>query len=162
MQNDTVLAIGKTLNYAPDSVKVETKFELNNAEIFSKSKICTNSLIDSLQITAVSDTMSLKYSLKTQDGYFDGEKREIPVYPVGIQEAKGSFYVLDKDTTLKLTFDKAFNEVTLYAKSRCYGCLQDEISRLIWQRGMGRGRWVRCGTRQTTGPSPAPPCQTAP
>lgn len=134
VQNDTVLAIGKTLNYAPDSVKVETKFELNNAEIFSKSRICTNSLIDSLQITAVSDTMSLKYSLKTQDGYFDGEKREIPVYPVGIQEAKGSFYVLDKDTTLKLTFDKAFNEVTLYAKADVMDVLQDEISRLISYR----------------------------
>jgi TonB-dependent SusC/RagA subfamily outer membrane receptor len=131
VQSDTANAIGKVLNYTPDSVEVETKFEVGNKEILNTSKFCTNSLIETLSFFAVSDSIKLKYYLETKDGYFDGEKRDIPVFPKGLEATKGDFYVLDKDTSIQMQFDSTLGTVSLYARADILDVIEDEISHLI-------------------------------
>lgn len=130
VQNDTAFAIGKVLNYSPDSTVVTTKFVVDEKTKFSKTHVCVNSVVDTLKITA-SDSLSIKYFLEKPDGYFDGEQRKISVFPIGLEEAKGTFYVLDRDTTIKPSFDPALGEATVYAKADIIEVMEDEINNLI-------------------------------
>ncbi|MBE0655458.1 MAG: carboxypeptidase-like regulatory domain-containing protein, partial [Bacteroidales bacterium] len=131
VQSDTSYAIGKVLNYTPDSVEVETKFEINGKEMLNTSRYCNNSLIDTLSFFASTDSLELKYYLQTKDGYFDGEQRSIPVYPKGLDAIKGNFYVLDKDTSFQMQFDSTLGTVSLYARADILNVIKDEISHLI-------------------------------
>ena len=131
VQSDTTYAIGKVLNYTPDSFMVETKFEANGKELLINSRFCDNSLIDTLHFFALTDSMELKYFLETKDGYYDGEQRNIPVFPKGLEATKGSFYVLDKDTTIQLQFDSLSGLVSLYARADILDVIDDEINHLI-------------------------------
>jgi TonB-dependent SusC/RagA subfamily outer membrane receptor len=131
VQSDTSNAIGKVLNYTPDSVVVETKFEVDGKEMLNTLRFCTNSLIDTLSFFASSDSVELKYYLETEDGYFDGEQRNIPVFPKGLEATKGDFYVLDKDTSIHLQFDSTLGTVSLYARADILNVIEDEISHLI-------------------------------
>lgn len=131
VQSDTSYAIGKVLNYTPDSVMVETKFEVDGKELLNTSRFCDNSLIDTLPFLASNDSVELKYFLETNDNYFDGEQRNIPVFPKGIEATKGNFYVFDKDTTIQLQFDSILGTVSLYARADILDVVEDEISHLI-------------------------------
>ncbi len=131
VQSDTSYAIGKVLNYTPDSVMVETKFEVDGKEMLNTSRFCENSLIDTLPFFASTDSVELKYFLETNDNYFDGEQRNIPVFPKGLEATKGNFYVLNKDTTIQLQFDSTLGTVSLYARADILDVIEDEISHLI-------------------------------
>ena len=130
VQSDTAFAIGKALNYSPDSVLVTTNFELDDKSVFNKARYVSNSALDTLPVIAGNDSLSLKYFLEKEDGYFDGEIRTIPVYPIGLEKNKGSFYVLDKDTTVYLSFDTTLGDATIYARADELDVIKDEIIHL--------------------------------
>lgn len=131
VQTDTTYVIGKVRNYSPDSVDVTTNFEINNKSVFSRKQICTNSILDTLVVIAPNDSISLKYFIKKSDGYFDGEQKKIPVYPIGLEETKGNFVVMQKDTTFEMSFDAALGKVNLYASQGFIDVVDDEINHLI-------------------------------
>ena len=131
VQSDTSFAIGKALNYTPDSVEVETNFEISGKEMLKNSRFCNNSLIDTLSIFAANDSLAVKYYLETKDGYFDGEQRDIPVFSKGLEATKGDFYVFDKDTSVQMQFDSTLGTVSLYARADILDVIEDEISHLI-------------------------------
>jgi hypothetical protein len=100
---DTVNALGKVINYTADSIPVTTLFEVNGKPNPVRKAVCTGLLLDSLLVTTENaDTLKVKYTLTKEDGYFDGEVRDIPVKPFGIEEAIGVFMVLGKDATYSL------------------------------------------------------------
>lgn len=131
VESDTTIALGKSLNYSPDSLLITTKFEINNQSQFSKTKYISNSIVDSLQIVAISDSLSIKYLLNKEDGYFDGEERNLAVYPLGLEETKGNFYVLDHDTTMRLSFDPTLGKVQLNAHADIIDVIENELSNTI-------------------------------
>jgi uncharacterized protein YfaS (alpha-2-macroglobulin family) len=73
------------------------------------------------------DSLKLTYTVKKQDGYFDGEERSIPVFKKGVLETKGFFAALDKDSTFNIQFDSAAGKIKLYATSSVLPVLLDEI-----------------------------------
>lgn len=128
---DTTYAIGKSLNYTPDTVAISTRLEVNGSRLFTKNYNCTNAVIDSLPFSAGPDSvLTVKYYLETKDGYFDGEQKEIPVFASGLEETKGDFYALETDTTVHLAFDNALGPVTLYAQANMLDVIEHEIIRL--------------------------------
>ncbi|MEL7588277.1 MAG: carboxypeptidase-like regulatory domain-containing protein [Prolixibacteraceae bacterium] len=131
VQSDTTFIIGKALNYMPDSVLITTRFELNGQSCFNPTRFCANALLDTVPVIASTDSVSVKYLLEKEDGYFDGELRTIPVYPQGLEEAKGDFYVLDHDTTVQLSFDPKMGEATLYARADVLDLIRDEIGHVL-------------------------------
>ena len=131
VKSDEVSVIGKSLNYLPDTLNVTNTFEVNGKNIFTKTRKITNSLIDSLQLKAEQDSVSLLYSLKKDDGYFDGEKRDIPVFPIGLEETKGSFYILENDTVITPEFDKNLRKVQLYADVDEVEFLKGDLAKVI-------------------------------
>ncbi len=130
VSSDTAFAIGKVLNYTPDTADVKTSFEINGETRVSLDRPCVDVLLDTLLITAM-DSVTVTYSLEKPDGYFDGETRDIPVFPIGLEETRGNFYVLDHDTTLKVFPDTALGEVTLYAKADILEVIEDEINHVV-------------------------------
>ena len=131
VENDSANIVGKSLNYLPDSVMIKTSFDVNNKNVLTRLHECVNSSLDTLMVVAPSDTLSLRYTLTKDDGYLDGEQRKVPVYPIGMEETKGSFYVMDKDTTLTPTFDKTNSSVTLYAHADYLSIFNEEIGHIM-------------------------------
>ena len=52
-------------------------------------------------------------------------------YHEGLEQAAGQFHSLEGDTSLVLTFDTIFNDVTLYARADILEVIEEEISNLI-------------------------------
>ncbi|MEQ8552812.1 MAG: carboxypeptidase-like regulatory domain-containing protein [Cyclobacteriaceae bacterium] len=134
VSGDTTYAIGKVLNYSPDSINVTTRFEINDQRKFEKEQICKDNLTDSLEIVAGADSLEVKYSLEKEDGYLDGELRDIPVYPLGMEETLGSFFALDSDTVIRPYFNPLLGEVSLYAKSDILEIIEDELNHVLAYR----------------------------
>lgn len=131
LSTDTCKVIGKTVNYLPDSAKVTTTFQINKNTFQENSRFCTNALIDTFTLVAPTDSLKLRYTLKKEDGYFDGEERKIPVFPVGLEETKGSFYVLENEKAIQPIFDTTNGDVSLYAEVDYLDILNTEIVRLM-------------------------------
>lgn len=133
VENDTTYAIGKTLNYTPVEQEVTITYEVNDVVQFSKKERFENAIIDTLLITA-KDSISVKYIIKKADGYFDGELREIPVYPKGLYQTYGNFYVLEENETIDLSFNPDYGKVNLYARADVLQVLEEEINHVIRYR----------------------------
>jgi len=132
LEGDSANAIGKSLNYLSNSAKITSEFHLNNSLVFEKDSVCKTSVIDTLLLCLNNeDTLKVKYLLKAKNGYFDGEERTIPVFPIGMEKAVGNFNVLDSDTSINMLFNKEMGDVNIYAKTDALGVLEDEIGTLI-------------------------------
>lgn len=147
VEGDKVNIIGKSINFTNDSFQVNTQFKLNDEIIQSKDALLTNAIIEKTKITAPEpmDSLKLTYLMQT-DKFGDGEERSIPVFRIGIEESKGYFFVLDKDTTITMKFDELDTDVQLTAQSNIlklllkdieglknypYGCNEQSASRMI-------------------------------
>ncbi len=132
IENDSVLAIGKSLNYTYDTVQVTTSFELDGELVQTKDVRFASAHIDTLLLqSSGQDSIDLKYFLEREDGYFDGELRSIPVYPVGVEKNVGEFAALKGDTTAQWVFSDSLGPVQFYAESRSLDLLKDKIDYLI-------------------------------
>jgi uncharacterized protein YfaS (alpha-2-macroglobulin family) len=131
VEGDKVNIVGKSINFTNDSFQVNTQFKLNDKIIQSKDALLTNAIIEKTKITAPvpTDSLKLTYLLQT-DKFGDGEERNIPVFRKGIEESKGYFYVLDKDTTITMKFDELDSDVKLTAQSNILNLLLEDIESL--------------------------------
>lgn len=130
IEKDTAFAIGKTLNYTDSAQEVTITFEVNDSLRYRKKERIENAVIDTLMLTA-RDSISVKYTLEKNDGYFDGELREIPVYPPGLLKTEGQFMVLDRPQKIDLSFYPKYGPVTLYARADILEVLEEEINHVI-------------------------------
>jgi len=130
VENDTTYSIGKTLNYTASEQEVTITYEVNDVVQFSKKERFENAIIDTLLITA-RDSISVKYIIEKSDGYFDGELREIPVYPKGLFQTFGHFNVLENDKKIDLAFNLDYGTVNLYARADVLEVLDEEINHVI-------------------------------
>ncbi len=127
VKDDTSYAIGKVLNYSKDSIKIETTFTINDTIQKSETQFCKDVLVDALAIYTDNDSLEITYRLDNTDGYFDGEKKEIPVLPKGIIEKDGQFLILESDSSVQLTFNAALGKVCLSAQSNSLHVIEQEI-----------------------------------
>lgn len=135
IQSDTVYAIGKVLNYTPDSAAVETSFRIDGQEVFLREHKVLHALVDTLPIVAhTADSIQIAYTLQRADGYFDGEQRHLGVYLPGLPQVSGTFHVLDRDTLLSLQFDPDKGAVALYARADLLEVLEEEASHVLGYR----------------------------
>jgi uncharacterized protein YfaS (alpha-2-macroglobulin family) len=131
VEGDTTHIIGKALNYTADSIQASTKFEVGEQVVYQRQNTFSDGLLDTLQIVAPVDSFSVRYTMQKTDGYFDGEEREIPVFPLGLEETKGEFFILDKDTTFTKTFDASLGTVHVSANANAIDEIDTEIDRVI-------------------------------
>ncbi|MFN0257687.1 alpha-2-macroglobulin family protein [Pedobacter ureilyticus] len=128
---DSINVIGKLMNYTPLEETGVRRFSYNGKELRNSAVKFKNSLIDTLAITVPSkDSLNFEYTLTQESGYFDGERRKIPVFEAGVKETKGYFSALLRDTTLNYAFDKQLGKITLRAEASIFPTLLDEMTKL--------------------------------
>lgn len=128
---DSIQVIGKTMNYGLDSLSVTRSFSVNDKLIQESPFAFRNAHIDSFNVVVnPQDSVKFKYTIRKTDGYFDGEERSIPVFKQGVQETKGFFATLEKDTTFSIKPDPSLGNITIHAESSALPVLLDEIETL--------------------------------
>lgn len=128
---DSIQVIGKTMNYGLDSITVNRAFSIDGKIQQEASIGLRNAHIDSFQVVvAQQDSAHFKYTIQRSNGYFDGEERSIPVFKQGVQETKGFFAILEKDTSFTLQPDAGLGKMTIYAETSVLPVLLDEIEYL--------------------------------
>lgn len=131
VKGDEMNVLGKVMNYTTDAVSLTRNFNYNGEPFKQGNVNVKNALIDTFRITAADrDNLKFEYTIKKDNGYFDGERRSIPVFEQGVLETKGTFADLEKDTTVTLRFDPALGKVTFRAESSVLPALIDETNRL--------------------------------
>lgn len=132
IEGDTALAIGKALNYTNDTLLLESVFSVNGNEAQRTACRVANAATDSVMLAPQGlDSMAVQYAIERADGYFDGELRQVAVYPKGIERAAGQFFVLDGDTSVAVFLPDSLGEATLYARADLLDVAEDHISRLV-------------------------------
>ncbi len=131
-EGDHAKAIGKTLNYSSDTLNISTSLKVDGREIFTKNILSSNAKIDTLDIKAQKDTLQVVYKLKQENStYFDGEKREIPVFKKGVEVHKGKFKILMPDDTLNFIADAKMGKVEFYAEADILNLIETDLNRVI-------------------------------
>lgn len=128
---DELSVIGKVLNYNSQTADVNRSFSYNGKMLKQENISVKNSRIDTLNIIADAvDSLSFEYTIKRDNGYFDGERRKIPMIKQGVKETKGLFEVLNGDTTTRLKFDPALGPITFHAENSVLPALMEETQKL--------------------------------
>lgn len=133
LEGDRASVVGKALNYLPEKATVTTRFEVGGAQVKTATRLLDRSLTDTLRLTAparAADSLAVGYSLQRENGFADGERRYVAVYPKGADETAGRFLVLDSDTTFSLTFDPAKGPVRLRTQGNLLQVMLEEIDYL--------------------------------
>jgi TonB-dependent SusC/RagA subfamily outer membrane receptor len=143
LAGDSVRVIGKLMNYSNTTETVNRTFSYNGNELLNSKLSFKNAKIDTISIVAkgaglkvhpdhlnVLDSLSFTYTMKQDNGYFDGEIRKIPLFQTGVTETKGFFNALTRDTTITYQFDPALGKVTLRAEASIFPTLLDELEKL--------------------------------
>lgn len=130
---DSAFVVGKASNYTGIEQQLKYSFFKNNEALKEGSGIVDNVLSDSVLITHFlpNDTIDVTYTIETENGFKDGEQREIPVFEKGITTFKGHFWSLDQDTTITITFPDSLGTIKLYATADLKNIFLDEIDYLI-------------------------------
>lgn len=127
---DSLNAVGRLNNYLGDTVTV-TRSIATEAGARTKEIRLATSQVDTIPLTVpAADTLQATYSLETANGYFDGERRAIPVYRAGCEESEGVFRLLDKDTTLTFRLDTLDGDITVHAEASPMEVFLQEIERV--------------------------------
>ena len=119
------------MSYTPFEESVNRKFSYNGAELRNSTFKFKNAHIDTVAIVVSGkDSLKFEYTLKQDNGYFDGEIRKIPVFAQGVLETKGYFSAMLRDTSITYNFDKSLGKITLRAESSVFPTLLDEMTKL--------------------------------
>jgi TonB-dependent SusC/RagA subfamily outer membrane receptor len=154
VEGDTIMVMGKLLNYSNTEETVSRQFKYNSALLLDSKLSIKNSKIDTVSIVAntlanqlrarqpllgedpnsqstfLADSLNFEYTLKQANGYFDGEIRKIPLLKKGVIETQGYFNALLSDTSFTQNFSTDFGKVTLHAESSVFPVLLDEIDKI--------------------------------
>jgi TonB-dependent SusC/RagA subfamily outer membrane receptor len=143
LTGDSIKVIGKLMNYSNVHETVNRKFSYNGTELLNSKVSFKNAKIDTVFIVAkgaglkvhpdhinVLDSLAFEYTMKQDNGYFDGEIRKIPLFRTGVTETKGFFNALTRDTSITYKFDAALGKVTLRAEASLFPVLLDEMEKL--------------------------------
>ncbi|WP_298648955.1 carboxypeptidase-like regulatory domain-containing protein [uncultured Proteiniphilum sp.] len=128
--NDSLNVIGRLTNHLGDTVKIKRSIEWqgNRSE---ESITLLNSYVDTIPVFAnESDSVSITYSMTMESGYFDGERRTIPIYQSGILESHGEFAVLGDTVSHRFRTNPALGKVTIHAEASAMQSFLDEIDRI--------------------------------
>ncbi|MGJ7032628.1 alpha-2-macroglobulin family protein [Niabella hirudinis] len=131
VDGDSMNVIGKLMNYTPLPEKLVRHFKYGDTTLRNSALTVSHAHLDTVMIAAKgTDSLRFEYTLQQANGYFDGERRSIPLYPAGVKETLGWFSVLPGDTTVQYRFEPDKGIGTLRAETSVFPVLLDEMKRL--------------------------------
>ncbi len=135
VEGDSAGCIGKVINYTGGSITVERMFKMDSNRVFGKTEKVKNSIIDTICIVAQAvDSITTGYEIKTENGYYDGEIRDIQVFRKGIEETVGNFMVLNNDSTFSVNVDDTLNGLKVVVDANMLDVIANEAKHVIHYR----------------------------
>ena len=127
IRSDQFTAMGRVVNYLSDSLQLLRT--INNGLTTQEATLkIAKSYRDPISVIAAQgDSVQLAYSIELSNGYFDGEKRSIPIFEKGLEQHEGDFKVLNSTAEYLLKTSPALGEITLHAEANSLEFLQREI-----------------------------------
>ncbi len=130
VRGDSITAVGRLTNYLGDTTEVWRTI------LTDKADSCRITLVDSHvdpipTVAPDADSLTLSYTLRTDEGYFDGERRSIPILRPGVEAAYGKAVVLYDTLPHTFTPDPSLGAVTIHAEASVVDWLDDEIESLV-------------------------------
>lgn len=133
IHGDSITAVGRLTNYLTDTVELWRTIVVDKAD--SSRITLADSHIDRIPVIAPSaDSLQISYSLRTDDGYCDGERRSIPLLRQGIEASYGQTFILDDTLPRTFTPDPSLGAVSIHAQTSGIDRLSDEIDRIARYR----------------------------
>lgn len=87
---DSMNVIGKLTNYTGNAAEAVRTVAIDGRIMPEKGITLGSQHIDTISVTvSCPDSVTLRYSLREEKGYFDGEERSVPVLAPGIEETFG-------------------------------------------------------------------------
>jgi hypothetical protein len=128
---DEAEVVGRAANYTGDTLQLRTYFEQDGQRVQENALALAAGHADKLRLVAppAADSLRLGYGLEL-DGFTDGERRSIPIFPRGTRETVGQFLLLEGDTALELQFDPRYGAVQFYAQDNLLASLLEAADRL--------------------------------
>lgn len=131
IEGDRFDGVGKVSNYLNDTISVRRETAVNGNEQTPEDITITTSYTDKIPVEVEKgDSLSVRYTIRRENGYFDGEERAIPVYRQGVSEANGVFRMIDDDSLRTFNFDAAAGAVTVRAESSSLDMFLREIQKV--------------------------------
>jgi hypothetical protein len=134
IEGDEIDAIGKALNYIGKEVNAQYSF--GTAQIRQTGDIGFSSVFTRkipLKIpdwhADSSNKVLADFRLTLSNGYKDGEQREIPIFPKGMEKATGNFWVLERDTLMEIAVPE-HGELVIHAENSQVDFLLQSLQKL--------------------------------
>lgn len=108
IKGDQIHIKGKLSNYTGEELEVHTHFSLGDSLIKSDSVRIQKGHTESVRVDVSStDTLALKYGLKADGNYADGETFLLPVLPAGIETNLFQQKLLSQDSVWKISTESS-------------------------------------------------------
>jgi alpha-2-macroglobulin len=130
IRGDEFNATGRISNYYGDSISLTRSYKSTSETVVNDLKIKTNYLDHIPTKAAEGDSLSISYSIKSPNGFVDGEERSLPIFEKGMLQTYGNFQVLNDTLVHKLKSDPALGEVTVHAEASSFALFLDEIDKV--------------------------------
>ncbi len=134
IEGDEINAIGKALNYT--GKEVAASFHFGTTTIRHRADTVFTSAFTlkiPLKIPAwhadSTNKLIADFRLQLINGYRDGEQREIPVFPKGMEKATGFFRVLERDTMMTLEVPEN-GELVIHAENSSADFLLQSLQKM--------------------------------
>jgi hypothetical protein len=130
---DSARVIGSVRNFTGSPVAAGLRFWLDGSLLHSLEGEVRDGQAEALALRAPAgtDSLLLRWQLRTPEGYEDGEQRSIPVLPAGAPEYRGELRILGTDSSsTQIRADSAWGPLQLYARSDLRDVLEAEAVRL--------------------------------
>jgi TonB-dependent SusC/RagA subfamily outer membrane receptor len=130
IRDDQFTAIGRVVNYLGDSLEVLRTID-NGADSIKANLKIGKSYRDPIAVrVAKGDSLQLSYAIRLSNGYFDGERRSIPIFERGLEQHQGDFKVLNGTEEYQLKTAPAGGEITVHAEANSWEFVQREIAHI--------------------------------
>ncbi len=130
IRGDQFTAIGRVVNYLGDSLEV-LRTIYNGVDSVKTNLKIAKSYRDPIAVRAgKGDSLQLSYAIGLSNGYFDGEKRSVPIFEKGLEQHQGDFKVLNGTEEYQLKTSPELGEITVHAEANSWEFIQREIAHI--------------------------------
>lgn len=127
---DSITAVGRLNDYLGEEVELWRTITVDSPD--SCRITLAESHVDLIPVVAPdADSLTMSYTLRTDDGYFDGERRSIPLLRRGVEAAYGKAVILSDTRPYTFTPDQSLGAVTIHADASVVDWIDEEIERVI-------------------------------
>lgn len=130
VRGDSIRTVGRIANHFGDTISVDRNIE-TNGQVDVKNLAITSSYVDYIPVNVEQgDSLTVAYSLKMKNGYFDGEERSIPIIEQGMLQTNGDFKVLNDSLIHTFNIDPSLGDVTIHAEASNLDMFLKEIDKV--------------------------------